>query len=819
MAVNSSFVDQLNTGRRWLDESRDTADTISWGVTTNRAFASGYSEYDGWSALTSNQRGAVSRAIDLWDDVLAVDFIRASDPNAADIKFSQSSTGVSFAHAYYPGRVGREETSYDRMSGSVWLKKGHWLLNDPDSGSYGQQVILHEIGHTLGLGHAGHYNGSKPVYGDTSTGWKFVEDSWQYTVMSYFDEHHTGADWYSGGSHYAQTPMVYDIYAAQEIYGANTSTRSGSSVYGFNSNLGDPLYDFSVNSKPVLTIWDAGGRDRLDLSGLSSSVRIDLAPGSYSDVGAGMKKNVGIAYDVVIEDATGGSGNDEISGNSAANHLVGGDGADELYGLRGDDRLEGGAGDDYLAGGAGKDILIGGSGYDIVRIRARLADVSVKAENGSLTVKGEGSDKIYADVELIRFNDVSMTYDELRQHGGGDGGAGDPDPQPDPQPDPDPQPTPDSYVVVEAGTVKVDHNTVSVQLDHSFTNPVVFALTPTTRGGQEVAVRISNITGNSFDVRLDEGSYRDGPHLVETLSYVVVEAGRHELADGTIIEAGTIRSNNLSPQGFESVSFSSSFDAAPAVLTQVQSLNDSSQVWTRQQGKTDSGFKVAMQEAEAFNGGGHATETIGWLAIETGAGEAGGLAFEAGSTSAAVNHNGYHLEFDGSYGSAPLFLGSISSYIGADPASLRQTSIDSGGVSVFVQEDQSNDSEVRHYREKVDYLVIESAGQLMSSGGKNATYAASDDSDAQSSLDVALVPEGPGDFAGSIDEILLSDFSLDSGSLEAGLGFEEAGPNMLPLEPVKEDHIFAAELVPAEELHDLPSVQPGFEPLLEQPLI
>lgn len=51
--------------------------------------------------------------------------------------------------------------------------------------------------------------------------------------MSYFSEQNTGADykgvWPSG-------PQLDDITAIQKLYGANTTTRTGDTTYGFNSN-------------------------------------------------------------------------------------------------------------------------------------------------------------------------------------------------------------------------------------------------------------------------------------------------------------------------------------------------------------------------------------------------------------------------------------------------------------------------------------------------------------------------------------------------------------------------------------------------------
>jgi Ca2+-binding RTX toxin-like protein len=66
----------------------------------------------------------------------------------------------------------------------------------------------------------------------------------------------------------------------------------------------------------------------------------------------------------VIENATGGTGNDRITGNILNNTLNGGDGNDQLQGLQGDDNLWGGAGNDILNGGSGNDSLWGGLGND-----------------------------------------------------------------------------------------------------------------------------------------------------------------------------------------------------------------------------------------------------------------------------------------------------------------------------------------------------------------------------------------------------------------------------------------------------------------------
>ena len=65
---------------------------------------------------------------------------------------------------------------------------------------------------------------------------------------------------------------------------------------------------------------------------------VDLRPEGISDV-YGLKGNLVIARDTLVENFMAGSGDDRIIGNATANHLVAG---------AGDDVLEGGAGADML---------------------------------------------------------------------------------------------------------------------------------------------------------------------------------------------------------------------------------------------------------------------------------------------------------------------------------------------------------------------------------------------------------------------------------------------------------------------------------------
>ena len=77
----------------------------------------------------------------------------------------------------------------------------------------------------------------------------FAQDSLQYSIMSYWDAYETGAqhiDWSLLNFAYAATPLVHDIAAIQAIYGADPNTRTGDTVYGFNSTADRSAFDFDA---------------------------------------------------------------------------------------------------------------------------------------------------------------------------------------------------------------------------------------------------------------------------------------------------------------------------------------------------------------------------------------------------------------------------------------------------------------------------------------------------------------------------------------------------------------------------------------------
>jgi serralysin len=355
------------------------------------AYTSTNHDLSTFSPFSAAQMSATQSALQLLSDVCNITFQPVNPGGYTDnatillANYTDAGDG-SGAFARFPGS--RASAS---AAGDVWLNLGGGVSTSAtEVGTWSWATIVHELGHALGLSHPGDYNAAPGVTITYANSAQFIEDSEQYSVMSYFDGANTGQ---SPGL--PETPMMADIYELQQVYGANMSTRAGDTVYGFGSNAG-ALYDFASNVAAFFCIWDAAGNDSLDGSGYAQHQRIDLNEGSFSSIG-GLTANISIALGVTIETAIGGAGNDTLIGNAADNFLHGSAGADFLIG---------GAGDDLLAGGSDSDTLDGGDGRDVVAFSStRALTVLANNHDGTWSATGPDGTDTLRDIEVARFTD------------------------------------------------------------------------------------------------------------------------------------------------------------------------------------------------------------------------------------------------------------------------------------------------------------------------------------------------------------------------------------------------------------------------------
>lgn len=292
------------------------------------------SERNEFVPFTEAQRQATRYAFSLIGDLINIDFVEGT-VTTADINIGNLDTTEDHFSAYanYPG--------FGQVAGDMWFSLLATTNQQIGLGEAGFRTLMHEIGHALGLSHPGNYNAAPDTTITYAQHAEYYQDSYEYTIMSYFGSSNTGAV----RTGFAATLLAHDIAAIQSLYGVNLETRTGDTVYGFNSTADRPAFDFVANVNPVVAIWDAGGVDTLDFSGWTQNSRINLEAGAFSD-GGGQTSNVQIAFGATIENATGGTGNDSLTGNEFTNLLRGGEGTDTIRGGAGRDLAEGGGGGD-----------------------------------------------------------------------------------------------------------------------------------------------------------------------------------------------------------------------------------------------------------------------------------------------------------------------------------------------------------------------------------------------------------------------------------------------------------------------------------------
>lgn len=293
------------------------------------------------NAFTAMQAAAAREVIQIIGDLIDLEFIEVEIGSDTD---DGPSTGVEAEIRMYNSSLSGTAGGAPAGAGTAG---DMWIYNyDADTvddydlrpGSYHYHLLLHEMGHILGLSHTSFDNSASGFENRAA----YLQDSALFTMMSYNTAGQAGADWDTG---YSSTPMIADIAALQSVYGANTETRTEDTVYGFNATANRTAYDFDQQMEDhgriaAMAVWDAGGIDTLDMSGFHQDAVIDLTQGSSSSVG-GHDMNVAIAHGAVIENAVGGGGDDDMRGNEVANQLSGGFGQDTLVGKGGDDTLRG----------------------------------------------------------------------------------------------------------------------------------------------------------------------------------------------------------------------------------------------------------------------------------------------------------------------------------------------------------------------------------------------------------------------------------------------------------------------------------------------
>jgi len=339
--------------------------------------------------LSSGQQAAFINAVALWESIANIHLTLGSPYSV-----TAGSTTLSFgdivvmggkltddtadASTISPTSTRSADSAGDIVIGNTGIANTHNNLLAP--GQTGFNTFVHELGHALGLNHPINYPDQSSVTNPLPS-----DPGQRYTIMSYLPV--KGIPGYS--EWWASKPMLYDILAIQTLYGVNPNTNAED----------DSSYTFKTGADAIQAIWDAGGvNDVIDAHYQTQHVTINLQPGHFSFVGKDEKtsqQQIAIAYQVTgqennwIENAIGGSGNDELIGNNADNQLTGG---------KGNDHLEGGQGNDtYIyTQGDGFDTVLDSDGQGSITYDS--ATLSGGSQYGDARVHRDADKRLYVDV-------------------------------------------------------------------------------------------------------------------------------------------------------------------------------------------------------------------------------------------------------------------------------------------------------------------------------------------------------------------------------------------------------------------------------------
>jgi len=362
------------------------------------------------------------RAVMAWySSVININFVEVTETTASVgyIRFMDCDMSP-YAFTYYPVGTAMFSIAGDVHFNSAWDRLGDWNGFQYPAGRWGYATILHEVGHALGLKHPFESPNVLPT----------AEDNRCNTIMSYTDVT-------TELGQCSATPMVYDLLALQDMYGARPKN-TGDDTYVF-TGMGTGQYAlngttwFSTPFQIKQTMWDSGGTDTLDASALPwapTGYRFDLRGGGWLTgnseyQGASFDFGCSLAASFEPENFINSSSSDTIYANSSANVFGGysagrGVGADTIFGANSVDTIDlsGYTRSSVTRTASGSDLILGLGPYGSVKLVGYYSGdtpVIVYAPTGSVsgTVTSGGqpvSDVTVSVAGLTATTDSSGSY-------------------------------------------------------------------------------------------------------------------------------------------------------------------------------------------------------------------------------------------------------------------------------------------------------------------------------------------------------------------------------------------------------------------------
>ncbi len=352
-------------------------------------------------------RTAVDDAFNAWAAIGGVTFQASNNIGAADIDINMSplsGSTIGIALTSYFTSDGNENGILPIFDSDISMDQGEIWRPDGDDGQFTfVQVMMHEIGHALGLDH---FNVSDSIMNATANdGSRLLGDDDIAGIQDLY-----GARRWSDQSEEVDFKLIGVGQTAFALGGNDTVT---------GTRLADLIDGGSGND----TIFGGGGNDDLR-GGIGNDFILDTR--GNNDVFGGNNNDTIIGGGGRL-DAEGQAGDDTIIGGIGSDVLNGGIGNDTLRGdpggsfITGDDRLIAGEGNDWLEGGGGADTFV----FDRTDGANRIGTLDLSGSSRSITGRDfeVGVDQIDLDGFNLSFsqiedrletvgNDTVFTYDQ-----------------------------------------------------------------------------------------------------------------------------------------------------------------------------------------------------------------------------------------------------------------------------------------------------------------------------------------------------------------------------------------------------------------------
>ncbi|WP_169567990.1 matrixin family metalloprotease [Sneathiella limimaris] len=310
-----------------------------------------------------------AKAFEAWSSVANVNFVQVSDEGGnlgdgwgADIRISMGSidgSGNNLAFGAYPNprHAYGGDIFLDGTERSFWTATSFF------------RVMLHEIGHSLGLKHSDVRNSAMwPTYGSSMNSLKTDDIN---GIRELYGNQDGIVDAYQLTDNAPDIEILRGIdgLLVRGSDGANSMTGSSLREYLWGGAGDDTL----IGGGGVDTLSGGFGSDWVDFSSSNVKAYVQLSRGIYELDEAGEISN--------IENVNGTRFADSLRGSEGDDNLVGNGGDDRIVGHLGHDTIDGGAGEDWLHAGPGDDLVYGGTDFD-----------SIRGSRGWDTLMGQGGD-------------------------------------------------------------------------------------------------------------------------------------------------------------------------------------------------------------------------------------------------------------------------------------------------------------------------------------------------------------------------------------------------------------------------------------------